>query len=147
MPWNVPGPVNTGAISFDITSTNTGGGSPEVYVSEVQVIVTYQNPGNYLYARDLNSWGDCGQYGADNGTPYSTCNIVLGSITLSQLGAPLFPLQHIVGYFDAAGTLNNGGPSQPNIWILPNELKSTGTVGWIQLPEVLQEPPTGQNYP
>src|ERR1035437_6296971 len=30
---------------------------PEVEIAEVQVTVTYQNPGNYLYARDIKSWG------------------------------------------------------------------------------------------
>jgi hypothetical protein len=109
--------------------------------------VTYQNPGNYIYARDLQSWGDGGTYGANNGQPYGICNIVLGSITLSQPGAPLFPLQHVVGYFNAVGTLDNGGPSKPDIWIMPNEVSDKKGIGFIQLPEILQEPPMGQNHP
>lgn len=116
-------------------------------ISEVQVSLTYQNPGNFLYARDVNSWGDAGTFGANNGTPYSKCNVVIGSITMSQLGAPMFPLQHVVGYFDAVGTLNNGAPSQPNIWIMPNEISAKAGIGFIQLPEVVQEPPVGQNHP
>jgi len=102
---------------------------------------------NYLYARDLNSWGDGGDFGANNGTPYATCNIVLGSITLSQPGARLFPLQQVVLYANAVGTLDNGGPSQPSIWIMPNEISDTTGIGFIQLPEVLQEPPVGQTKP
>jgi hypothetical protein len=122
-------------------------GTPEVFISEVQITVTYQNPGNYLYARDVNSWGDAGTFGSNNGIPYTLCNIVLGSITLSQPGAQMFPLQHIVGYFDAAGTLNNGGSSYPDIWILPNEVNATKGIGFVFLPEILQEPPEGQNHP
>lgn len=149
---NIPTNLVNGALSFDITATLAGASvSPEVFISEVQVTITYQNPGNYLYARDINSWGDCGGFGANNGTPYSECDVVIGSITLSQLGAPMFPLQHVVGYFDAVGTLgtqNNGGPSVPNVWILPNEVNATtGGIGFVQLPEVVAEPPLGQNQP
>ena len=149
MPWSIPTSlVKTGAISFDVTSTFTGlSGTPEVFVAEVQVTVTYQNPGNYLYARDINSWGDGGIYGKNTGLPYTNCNVVIGSITLSQLGAPMFPLQHVVGYFDAVGTLHNGGPSYPDIWILPNEVSATMATGFVQLPEILQEPPVGQTAP
>ena len=59
----------------------------------------------------------------------------------------MFPLQFISGYFDAVGTLNDGAPSQPNLWILPNEISDTAGIGFIQLPEILQEPPVGQNHP
>jgi len=144
MPWGSP---VSGVIGFDITTANTGGGTPEVFVAEVRVTVTYQNPGNYLYARDTNSWGDAGVYGANNGTPYDTTNITVGSITLSQPGGLLIPLQHVVGYFDAAGTLDHGGPSIPNIWIMPNEISDDAGIGFVYLPEVSQEPPTGQNMP
>lgn len=145
MSWADPDVLNDRALGFDIVATFANSGTPDVNISEVQVSVTYQNPGNYLYARDLNSWGDGGTYGANNGTPYTDAYIVIGSITLSQLGAPLFPLQHVVGYFDAVGILNNGAPSQPNIWIMPNEINTKAGIGFIQLPEVVQEPPTGQN--
>lgn len=122
-----------------------GSGSSEVDISEVQIAITYQNPGNYLYARDINSWGDGGAFGANTGSPYPLCNVVLGSISLSQLGGTMFTLQHIVGYFDAVGTLDNGGPSKPDIWIMPNEISTKAGIGFIQLPEVLPEPPMGQN--
>lgn len=145
MPWNVPGDVNNGQLSFDLNAINTGT-TPEMFVAEVQVVVTYQNPGNYLYARDVNSWGDCGGYGLNNGTPYDSCFITVGSITLSQLGAPLFPLQHVVGYFDSVGTLNNGGPSIPTVSILPNEISGASGIGFIELPQVVPEPPEGQNH-
>lgn len=157
--WNISGgstPLNliNGALSFDITATLAGVSvTPEVFISEVQVTLTYQNPGNYLYARDVNSWGDCGVFGANNGTPYDDCDVVIGSITLSQLGGKMFPLQHVVGYFDAVGSLgaqNNGGASIPNVWILLNEINTTsnnGGIGFIQLPEWVCEPPTGQNQP
>jgi hypothetical protein len=147
MDWSIPGVLNAGALSFDIVGTSTEGPTPIISVSEVQVQVTYQNPGNYLYARDLNSWGDGGEYGENNGLPYSDCFITIGSITLSQLGAPLFPLQHVCLYCDAVGTLQNGGSSYPDVWILPNEVNASAGIGFIQLPEILQEPPTGQNQP
>lgn len=129
------------------TSWLRGTLTPEVDVAEVQISITYQNPGNYLYARDVDSWGDGGTFGQNNGTPYAVCNVVIGSITMSQPGAPLFPLQHVVGYFDAVGTLNNGGSSYPDVWILPNEISDKKGIGFIQLPEVVQEPPEGQNHP
>ena len=103
---------------------------------------------NYIFTRDLNSWGDNNTtLGANDGTPYSLCEIVLGSITLSQPGGRLFPLQHVIGYFDAAGTLDNGGPSRPDIWIMPNEISTNAGIGFIYLPEIVQEPPVGQNQP
>jgi hypothetical protein len=52
-----------------------------------------------------------------------------------------------VGYFDAAGTLNDGASSWPNIWILPNEVNDTKGIGFVELPETIQEPPVGQNHP
>lgn len=145
MPWISPAIVNAPTFGFDLSVPN--GDGTEFFVSEVQVTVFYQNPGNFLLARDLNSWGDNGQFGENNGTSYDSCFITVGSITLSQPGAPMFPLQHVVGYFDAAGTLNNGAPSQPTIWIMPNEISADAGIGFVELPEVLQEPPQGQNHP
>jgi hypothetical protein len=147
MPWTIPSVLNAGALSFDLTAIYTGASTPEVFISEVQVMITYQNPGNYLYARDVNSWGDGGTYGENNGQPYAECNVVIGSITLSQLGAPMFKLQHVVGYFDAVGTLHDGKASYPDVWVLPNEVAPTTPVPFVYLPEVVQEPPTGQNHP
>ena len=122
-------------------------GNPEVFVAEVQITITYQNPGNYLYARDLNSWGDGGAYGANNGTPYPEANIVIGSITLSPLGGEALPLEHVCIYCDAVGTGDFGGPSVPELWVMPNEISDTAGIGFVQLPEVLQEPPIGQTWP
>jgi hypothetical protein len=136
----LPGP-NSPGFSGCIT------GPDEVFISEVQVTVTYQNPGNYLYARDIDSWGDAGIFGKNTGTPYPLAEIVIGSITFSQPGAQLIALQHVIGYFDSVGTLDNGGPSIPDIWILPNEINATtGGVGFVYLPEVIPEPPEGLNH-
>jgi hypothetical protein len=148
--WMIPTNLVNGALSFDITAKYTAASTPEMFISEVQVTITYQNPGNYLYARDINSWGDCGGFGLNNGTPYTDCDIVLGSITLTQPGARLMSLQHIVGYFDAVGNLgtqDNGGSSYPEVWVMPNEISDTKGIGFIQLPDVTQEPPVGQNIP
>jgi hypothetical protein len=145
--WSLPYVLNSGGLSFDITATWAGAGSAEAEVTQVIVTVTYQNPGNYLYARDLTTWADCGLYGAASGTPYAEANVVFGNITLSEPGAQLFPLQHVVGYFDAVGTLGDGGTaSQPDLWILPNEIAPT-FLPFIYLPEIVQEPPIGQTNP
>jgi len=134
--------LNANIINVNFTVT-----APTVSIAEVQIVVTYQNPGNYLYARDLNSWGDGGAYGLNNGSPYPSTFITIGNITLTPPGALMMPLQHVVGYFDAVGTLNYGGPSVPNIWLLMNELAESTEVPFVQLPEVIQEPPEGQNHP
>jgi hypothetical protein len=132
--------------NVDVTGVNFTVGD-QVSIAEVQIEVTYQNPGNFLYARDVNSWGDGGTFGGNNGTPYSECFVTIGSIELAPLGGAGFPLQHIVGYFDAVGTINNGGPSDPNIFILPNEVSEAAGIGFIELPVVEFEPPVGQTHP
>ena len=138
--WSVPAFPSFGAGALRSIETSVG-------VYTLMLAKPMGGADNFLYARDLNSWGDGGDYGENNGMPYTACNIVLGSITMSQPGAALFPLQHVVGYFDAVGNLNNGAPSQPTIWIMPNEISADAGIGFIQLPEVLQEPPIGQNMP
>ena len=145
MPWISPFVVNASTFGFGIQSSGVETGDYAISIMNVRIF--YQAPGNYLYARDLTTWSDAGLYGENNGTPYESCFVTIGSISLSQLGGNLLPLQHIVGYFDAVGTLNNGASSQPDIWILPNEVNDTKGVGFIQLPEILQEPPIGQNHP
>jgi hypothetical protein len=138
--WSVPAFPTFGAGALRSIETSVG-------VYSLMLAAPNGGTANYLYARDLNSWGDGGTYGANNGTAYANCNVVIGSITLSQLGGRMFPLQHVVGYFDAAGTLDHGGPSIPTIWIMPNEISSTAGIGFVQLPEFVQEPPVGQNQP
>jgi hypothetical protein len=138
--WSVPAYPSFGAGALRSIETSVG-------VYSLMLAAPAGGAQNYLYARDINSWGDGGGYGLNNGTAYALCNIILGSITLSQPGARLFPLQHVVLYADAAGTLDHGGPSIPDVWILPNEVNATAGIGFIQLPEVLQEPPVGQTHP
>jgi hypothetical protein len=138
--WSVPATPSFGCGALRSIETSVG-------VYSLMLATPAGGAQNYLYARDLNSWGDGGTYGANNGTPYTLCNVVIGSITLSQPGARLFPLQHVVGYFDAVGTLDNGGPSKPDMWILPNEISTNAGIGFVYLPEIVQEPPIGQNWP
>ena len=144
MPWTSPFIVNAPTFGFGISALAQ---TADFAISEVQVTVFYQAPGNYLFCRDLESWGDNGTFAENNGTPYEECFITVGSIALSQPGANMFPLQHVVGYFDAVGTLNDGAPSRPDIWILPNEINASAGIGFVYLPEIIQEPPTGQNHP
>jgi hypothetical protein len=145
-----PAMINSASFGLiiQVSDSNTGE-QVEFDLSAAQITVWYSFNARYIQARDLDSWGDAGDYGENNGTPYPVCNIVVGSITLSQPGAEMFPLQHVVGYFDAVGTLNNGGSSYPDIWILPNEVNDTKGIGFVYLPsdQILQEPPTGQNQP
>ena len=142
--WSVPAFPVGGAGALQSIETSVG-----VY----SLMLASPTGGGYLLARDLTVWQDGGTPGGSDGTNYDECFITIGSITLSQPGAPLFPLQHIVGYFDAVGTLgsigdpNGVGPSNPHMWILPNEVSGTSGIGFIELPEVVQEPPVGQNNP
>jgi hypothetical protein len=142
--WNMPtwqssGGLNLNTFGFGITASVTAA-SGTISISQVQVKVFYQYPPSYLFARDTSTYSDNGAYGANNGAPYNECFITIGSITLSAPGAPMFPLQHVVGYFDSVGT-------KPNVWILPNEISDTKGVGFIQLPEHTPEPPVGQTNP
>jgi hypothetical protein len=141
-----------GGTFTGVALAGLGGSSGAVTIAAAEIISTGNtqaqlDQGNYIYARDLNSWGDGNtSLGANDGISYANCFITIGSITLSQLGGRLFPLQHVVGYFDAVGTLNHGGPSYPDIWVLPNEVKPTTEVPFVYLPEIIQEPPVGQNH-
>jgi hypothetical protein len=139
--WSVPAFPSFGAGIIKSVETSVG-------IYSLLLATPNGGPNNYIYARDLNSWGDNNTtLGANDGTSYASCYITLGSITLSQPGGRLFPLQHVIGYFDAAGTLDNGGPSRPDIWIMPNETSANAGIGFQYLPEIVQEPPIGQNQP
>ena len=147
--WATSTGINNSSFGFQIQASMDGV-TGTVSISEVQVKVFYQFPPSYLLARDTTTWSDNGTYGDNNGAFYNNCYITIGSITLAQLGGPAFPLQHVVGYFDAVGsqgTQDNGGPSVPNLWILPNEVNDTQGIGFIQLPDAVPEPPIGQTQP
>lgn len=121
--WSVPAKPVGGCGALNSIETSVG----------VQTLMMAPaTPEGYLLGRDLTTW-------QDNGENYTTCDVVIGSITLSQPGAPLVALQHIIGYFDAVG-------STPTIGILPNEINAStsATGGFINLPEVIPEPPVGQ---
>lgn len=101
--------------------------------------------GSYLLGRDLSTW-------QDDGVDYALCQVVIGSMSLSQPGAPMQVVQHVVGYFDAVGSGKNsygqeGGPTAPIMEIMPNEISNTVGVGFLLLPEIVQEPPTAQTQP
>jgi hypothetical protein len=93
--------------------------------------------GGYILGRDLTTW-------QDDGENYTNCTVTIGSITLSQPGSVLVPVEYIVGYFDAVGTID-GGPSVPKIEILPNEITGVPGPGFLLLSNPTQEPPIGQN--
>jgi hypothetical protein len=114
--------------------------SIETSVGIFSLMMAPPTGGGYLLARNLNTW-------QDNGENYANCYVTVGNITMSQPGAELFPLRHVVGYFDAVGSLTGGGSSYPTISILPNEVSGTTGIGFIELPEALQEPPIGQTQP
>jgi hypothetical protein len=121
--WSVPAKPVGGCGALNSIETSVG----------VQTLMMAPaTPAGYLLGRDLTTW-------QDNEENYTECFVVIGSITLSQPGAPLVALQNIIGYFDAVG-------SAPTIGILPNEINAaTSAMGdFINLPEVLPEPPVGQ---
>jgi hypothetical protein len=105
--------------------------------------------GGYILGRSLTSWQDDGQN-------YSNCFVTIGSITLTPPGATLVPVEHIVGYFDAVGSLGptydsagnptspTGGPTVPTVSILPNEQSATAGPGFIALGQPKSEYTTAQ---
>lgn len=110
------------------------------------IIFTNRKQSGYLLARDLNTWGDRGTQGdpaAGDADLYTQCFVNIGSMQLSTPGAQLMEVRHIVGYFDAVGTLNNGGPSIPSVAVLPNEIAAINGAQFIPLPDTVTEPPTG----
>jgi hypothetical protein len=109
--------------------------SVETSIGTYSLLTT--NSSGYILARNLSSWqDDGGTY--TNPTNPNTVYVNIGSITVSQAGEPLVPVQHIIGYFDTADG------AQPSISILPNEIADTG-LGWIAIPPdaIIPEPPYG----
>jgi hypothetical protein len=105
--------------------------------------------GGYILARSSGNGNYLAVSRQDDGQNYSACFVTIGNITLSQPGQRLVPLEHIIGYFDAAGTLGPlnganqtkatdgsfplGGPSFPSVYILPNEVSGTSGIGFQQI--------------
>ncbi len=120
-----------------------------VVTANVTTTITFTNrkQSGYLLARDLATWGDRGTQGdpaAGDADLYTQCFVTVGSIQLSTPGSQLMEVRHIVGYFDAVGTLGTGGaPSQPFVSVLPNEIAAVNGAQFINLPSVIQEPPYG----
>jgi hypothetical protein len=136
--------INIGAWSVPYYPVGGVGAlaSVETTVGFYSLLAAPTAPAGYIMARNLSAW-------ADLGGPYTSafatnaCGITIGSITLSTPGEALYPVQHIIGYFDAVGV--NGLVDQPSIAILPNEIKGTSGIGFIPLPQdqIIPEPPTG----
>lgn len=91
--------------------------------------------GGYILARNQSTWQDDGQN-------YTNCSVTVGSIVLSQLGAPLAPVQHVVLYCDAAGT-GVSGPTVPAVAILPNEIAANAPAAFLMLTNPVSEYTTG----
>jgi hypothetical protein len=132
--WSVPAyPVGgIGALSSIETSIGT-----------YSLCAAPTTAAGYILARDLESWEDDGGQYTSTFAPNGV-GITLGSITLSGPGEPLFPVQHIIGYFGAAGV--GGVVDMPAVAILPDEISPINTVtGFITIPEeaVVPEPPVG----
>lgn len=83
----------------------------------------------YILGRDLTTYQDDGQN-------YTNCFVTVGNLTLSQPGQALVPVNYVVGYFAAVGTV-------PTISVLPNEISGTSGVGFITIPNPQNEPSTG----
>jgi len=130
--------INVGAWS--VPATVTGGigaiASVETSVGTFSLCAAPTEAAGYIMARDLTQWEDMGG-------PYNAVDVTIGSITLSQLGEALVPVEHIVGYFDAVGV--NGGIDVPSCAVLPNEIKPTNAQNFIPIPQdqIIPEPPEG----
>jgi len=140
--------VQETAVANWLTTTSSDPLNINVVANETTTITfTNRKQSGYLLARDLNTWGDRGTQGdpaANDADLYSQCFVIIGSMQLSTPGAQLMEVRHVVGYFDAVGTLGiGGGPSQPFVSVLPNEIAATNGAQFINLPETVTEPPYG----
>jgi hypothetical protein len=72
----------------------------------------------------------------DDGANYTACFATIGNIVLSQPLEPLVPVYYVAGYFAAGGSV-------PTVSILPNEITGVTGPGFIQLPDVQDEPSLG----
>jgi hypothetical protein len=120
----------TASMWYHFTASGPGGTAHAAVEMKVYQAVSP----SYIMARDLNNWQDM------NG-PYSAVDVTIGSITLSQPGESLIPVQHIIGYYDLADG------ERPSVSFLPNEIVASDTQNFIPVPEdqVVPEPPTGAN--
>jgi hypothetical protein len=139
--WSVPAYPVGGFKAMGSIETSIG--TYSLCIAPASAPLTSPPTPNYIMARNLNAW-------ADTNGPYTSAfspngvGIVIGSITLSGPGEALEPVQHILGYFDAAGV--GGAVDVPTISLLPNEISAaTSVTGWITLPtdQVVPEPPIG----
>ena len=137
--WSVPAYPVGGAGA--LASVETSVGIYSLLLAPPAPPPVFVDPPNYILARNLNSW-------ADEGGPYTNPTIpnqvylTIGSITLSQPGQLLLPVQHIVGYFDAAGV---GGVDQPTVSVLFNNISGAQAAAFSTIPpeQVVNEPPYG----
>lgn len=68
----------------------------------------------------------------DDGANYSNCFSTIGNLVLSDVGQDLVPIPWIIGYFAAVGTV-------PALSILPNEISGTSGIGFIAIPDSVDE--------
>ena len=134
--------------------------SPGIY----RLLAGRSTGGGYILARSYGNGNPAAVSRQDDGQNYTNCFVTIGNISLSQPGQQLVPLEHIVAYFDAVGTLGPlnganqlplsngsfplGGPSFPSLYILPNEVSGTTGIGFQQIlagntSGALPEPPDG----
>jgi hypothetical protein len=72
----------------------------------------------------------------DDGANYSACFATIGNMVLSQPLEPLLPVYYVAGYFAAGGAI-------PTVSILPNEITGVTGPGFVNLPDVQDEPGLG----
>lgn len=134
--------INVGAWSVPYYPVGGVGAlnSIETSVGKYSLCMGSNTTGGFIMARNLNAWADLGGNYTSTFSP-NKVGITIGSITLSGPGEGLAPVQHIVGYFDAAGLGNV--VDQPTVAILPNEISGATGIGFITIPsdQVVPEPP------
>lgn len=85
----------------------------------------------YILGRDLTTY-------QDDSANYANCYATIGNIVLSEPLQELVPVAWIAGYFAQTGTV-------PTVSVLPNEISGTSGIGFITLPDPVEEPPIGQS--
>lgn len=163
--WLGDGSTNAFRYSLTIGAWSTkyfpvgGGGalsSIETSVGVYTLCLGRTTGGGYILGRNTSTW-------QDDSANYPNAFVTIGSIVLTPPGATLVPLQHIVGFFNAVGTLGpvldpitgqadtpTGGPTVPTVAILPNEV-AAATSGpgayFLTLAQPISEYTTAQLRP
>ena len=103
-------------------------GNVETSLGNYSLIAGRSTGSGFLLYRNTSNF-------TDDGVSYQAY-ATIGSVTLSQPGALLVPVWHVLGYFTAVGSV-------PSVSVMWNEISPTAGQGFINLPTAIPEPPIG----